>query len=843
VITRVRLHNFISHRDTDLPLGQGVTVFVGRNGAGKSSVIDGITYALYGEHMRGDNKSLVRNEASLAFSSVEFTVGARQYIVERKLNAKGQLEGSVLKEATGGVAKQLAAGERRQFGESLSAEVAKVIGLDYGRMRVAAIIQQGELDSIVTNFSPKQFKELVNELIGIDTLETAYANMLIMLNDFRGRLRAKYVYDDTNIETVTSLASSTEASLKSADEELGKAGAFLAELRRDESKLAAKVKELEPLREKAALLQANINNLVKYADGQRRKLNTDVEELGRVATESSKYLPLVAKEGKVQKALDSAVRLAERKSAFIETASGTIGTLKSQKKVPAELAETISKARPYLLLAVRKNELQKKLKATKSKITGIESSIRVLEGERARLLANEETAKRLEFKNNICPVCGSHVTKINEFFDRNSIAEHLREHENVARKLAHEKTTLESEQTSLENDVASAVRASDFLSSHRITGKEDVLNLEGERKKILADLRKLPSLTEQVAKAKTERSSLTGEQGKLAEELKAISAGKAFLSEHKVSSAEDVRRLLTKRTELIRIVARIPEDLESLAETRDLGRLKGLAVDEHAKDLLDQVRTLIKQASMYDDQEYNEKKQSLDELRSDSIPKKMAEVEKYRNQTEQDKKTLDGLNKTLNDLRKARELTTMLERIREKVFYRDGPVPTSLRSWALNQIGLKASEYASSFGIGVSSIRLTEKARNISIECYGPRGSVETASLSGGEKVAVALALRFGMAYVMGGYKLDFVILDEPTVHLDPERKASMVDIISGLGTENSPLRQVIVITHDAEIFENAEVDEVYRFEASPEGTRIALIGKTEGHKGEGSASTRQARE
>ena len=93
--------------------------------------------------------------------------------------------------------------------------------------------------------------------------------------------------------------------------------------------------------------------------------------------------------------------------------------------------------------------------------------------------------------------------------------------------------------------------------------------------------------------------------------------------------------------------------------------------------------------------------------------------------------------------------------------------------------------------------------------------------MSGGEKVAIALALRFAMAYVMGGYKLDFVILDEPTVHLDEDRKASLVEIISRLGRMDSPLRQMIVITHDEEIFENAEIDAVFRFEASSEGTRV----------------------
>jgi exonuclease SbcC len=73
----------------------------------------------------------------------------------------------------------------------------------------------------------------------------------------------------------------------------------------------------------------------------------------------------------------------------------------------------------------------------------------------------------------------------------------------------------------------------------------------------------------------------------------------------------------------------------------------------------------------------------------------------------------------------------------------------------------------------------------------------------------------------MGGYKLDFIVLDEPTVHLDAERRSSLVNIISRLGGEDSPLKQIIIITHDSEIFENADIDEVWRFESTSEGSTV----------------------
>lgn len=98
-------------------------------------------------------------------------------------------------------------------------------------------------------------------------------------------------------------------------------------------------------------------------------------------------------------------------------------------------------------------------------------------------------------------------------------------------------------------------------------------------------------------------------------------------------------------------------------------------------------------------------------------------------------------------------------------------------------------------------------------------------SLSGGEKVAIALALRLGMAYVMGSSRLDFIVLDEPTTHLDEERRKSLVRIITeAFRTGLGPLSQMIIITHDAEIFENADVDCIYKFVMTADGTKVSQI-------------------
>src|SRR2546422_1477500 len=179
--------------------------------------------------------------------------------------------------------------------------------------------------------------------------------------------------------------------------------------------------------------------------------------------------------------------------------------------------------------------------------------------------------------------------------------------------------------------------------------------------------------------------------------------------------------------------------------------------------------------------------------------------------------------KAIEQLHMASEFAQTLDKIRSVIFNRDGMVGMSLRSWALGVISQKASEYASFFNIGISRVELAEQAREIEITCYGRQGEIDVDSLSGGEKVAVALALRLGIAYMMGSNKLDFVILDEPTTHLDEDRRKALVKIISEAFREGAgPLAQLIIITHDSDIFEDSTVDQVFRFAMTTDGSHVS---------------------
>ncbi len=80
MIRSIELVDFLAHSNTKLEFENDTTVFVGDNGAGKSSIIDAITYSLFGKHTRGNNnKRVIRRGANQGFAKIEFTANGKNY--------------------------------------------------------------------------------------------------------------------------------------------------------------------------------------------------------------------------------------------------------------------------------------------------------------------------------------------------------------------------------------------------------------------------------------------------------------------------------------------------------------------------------------------------------------------------------------------------------------------------------------------------------------------------------------------------------------------------------------------------------------------------------------------
>jgi len=692
MIEKVKLRNFISHANTELELEDGVNIFIGQNGSGKTAVIDAITYALYGEHMRKKNENLVRNGTSEGGVSVTFSTAGRKFVVERRFNARGKLESAILREESP-TKRLIVSGESKQFGETVTGEVEKILGLDYSKIKVASIVQQGELDDII-NYNPRDFKDLLNKIIGIDKLDEAYNNIKDAIDRFRSKLREEYGYDDEGLDTVHKEIKKYTNEKSEAEKELERINRELNELYGKEKEDKERLEKLEPIREKVKELKTKKETLIKYA---RNKVD-------------------------------------------------------EYRKRVKDLEDIIKKAREYIEIVQKKGEIEGKIEELEGEETKLNQQLNSINKELGLWKGQSKIAEKLEFKNNICPVCGSKVEKIRDIFDREAIKKHIKELEDKLNEIYAKKEEVGKEKLELAKQEKEMIRVSEWLEDHGIRSQEQIEELENERKQIVDRLGKIP-------------------------------------------------------------------------ENIDFADITSLNLDELTNEIIEEIMKLEEETKGFDYQEYKCLKNELDSLEV-KIRDKLIEQGKFEEKKKNAEEALKNLEQVYKELERARKHLSFYEKVRNDVFYRDGSLAQSLRSWALKEISERASEYIKLFEMGISRIELKEKKHDVNIECYGIRGQMDISSLSGGERVAVALALRFAMANLLGMGRIDFIILDEPTVHLDGERRRSLVELIDNLNRKHEfmNIKQIIIITHDEEIFSNSEVNALFKFRSMSEGTKVTKM-------------------
>jgi exonuclease SbcC len=691
MLQSVELVNFLSHTNTKLSFDKGVTVFVGPNGAGKSSIIDAITFALFGEHIRKSTKGLLRRGSNQSYAKVEFSIGKRQFEAVRKIDVRGTVAAQLYEKINDELI-PLAAGERRQFGESMTKTIESLIGLDFEKLKVASIVQQGELQTII-EADPKKFKELINAIIGIDKLDIAYEFMKKTIDDFRASVKLKLNYDDTSMDLLQIKVNSLAKEIASLEPQKKRLVEEKAIQEKEFVMLQQKIEFEAPRELKIKEIENKKEDLLKYLRNSITSIKRELGEKERKLAECSNSLSVLSFKGQVE--LDMAQSQSEIEKIRIES---------------KEAGEKI-----------------------------------------ATILGQQDIANRLHLVDGKCPVCDSKVEKLNPLFDE----EHLRvELETLKKRIeshTKEDVTIQRRKKELDLKLQQIVKAEGILSLHNINNQNDLTILKEEVSKLQTNVKEIP----------TEVST---------------------------------------------------------------GNLMQYAIDEYSTDTIKFIHSLLEETRDFDINNFRNLKLKLEQQRR-ILSTLDQEIGAANTKLTLHKDEFENISKILIELQDVRQYVSSLDIIRSQIYNRDGPVATSLRSWALGKISQKASEYLATFNVKIQRISLEDKARDIGITCHSGNSELDLESLSGGEKVSVALALRLGMAHLMGSSNLNFIILDEPTTHLDHDRRKSLVSVLSQAFESNiDAISQFIIITHDSEIFENSNIDAIYDFKSTPEGTVVTPI-------------------
>ncbi|MEE3213362.1 MAG: SMC family ATPase, partial [Thermoproteota archaeon] len=617
MIHSIELIDFLAHHDTKLDFSNDATVFVGQNGAGKSSIIDAITFSLFGAHTRKNNKSLIRRGANKSLVKVDFSANGKNYRTVRQIDAKGTLTAQFL-EKNGEDFIPIAEGERKQFGESMTEEVEKVLGINFEKLKIASIVQQGELNSII-KAKPKEFKELLNTIIGIDRLDVAVESMKEVLKEFRKDIQTKHGFDDTQIELL-------ENRMNEFQNEITNSKPMMKKLEEEKQVRETKIIQIEQEVEKDSVKEIQLRELedqkeelLSYAKETIKKIQREVMEEERKVNECKGCFSIVSKRGEIESRLF---------------------------KLEEEL-QTISKE--------------------------------LVESEKKKIRFEEqgEFANRLELKDGKCPVCDSKVDHLNPLFQK----EHLEE--------------------------------------------------------------EIKTLDRKISQTKEKQVELEDSIEKINDELREAENADIKLKTHNISTETELEQIAATIKEKVKKIKDIPITINS-------GQLlEASSIDAHAKMKYEKILQIEKTTSGFNQEEFLLKKKDLIQNR-DRLRQIDQEFGAISNRIENAEQQLEKNRIILDELHNVRKYVIELENIQKNVYSIDGPVAKSLRSWALDIISEKASEYLEKLNTKIQRISLSQKTRDVNITCYARSTMLELESLSGGEQVSIALSLRLGMAHLLG---------------------------------------------------------------------------------------------
>jgi DNA repair protein SbcC/Rad50 len=173
---QLELTNFLSYRQTAVLdfSGLHLACISGANGAGKSSILDAITWALFGKARSKSDDDLVNRRAVLDDGAAEvrftFTLGDSVYrIIRRKRSGKAtQLELQMLADG------DLADGKWKTLSESkvreTEAAIVELLRMNYDTFINASFLLQGKADEFTTK-TPGRRKEILADLLGVSQWE------------------------------------------------------------------------------------------------------------------------------------------------------------------------------------------------------------------------------------------------------------------------------------------------------------------------------------------------------------------------------------------------------------------------------------------------------------------------------------------------------------------------------------------------------------------------------------------------------------------------------------------------------------------------------------------------
>jgi len=736
MIKSLRLVNWRSHSDTTLKFGSGTNLLVGIMGAGKSAVLDALSFALFGtfpllERRRVKLEDIVRYDEPSAKVVLSFSWNGNEYRIEREITKQKN------KFAT--KADAFRDGSLIETGTKIVTElVENTIGVDYDLFTRAIYSEQNNIDYFLS-LDPKRRKEEFDRILGLDRFEKARAGAVSIANRFDAAASAySDKYDEKKVaeleKTITEFSgkeNQLKEEMKSTADFLKKIKTELKELSSAYELLEKKRKKLEELSKEIATLKGKISSLedgLKKVDPEMyektkkelQELRNKLEDYGKTVSENRKKKDEISNSLAV---LESKIKDQEEKSARVkklETALSQLLAGEALDKIKQTFADS---EKQFVDKTSEKSSESKKIQEIKKVLEHLKEGI------------------------SNCPLCESELGPDGVKKVRDKKEEEIKKSEENSRKLETELKDLQ-EKTAL---LKERIRKIEFAEDKTNTLKKELVDVAGfaEKKKNLAT--ELSSLTDGIRKFEDEKSKVQNQVESLLVSIKDM---------------EEMRRR--------------EETAKSLKEK--------LLIHETEKKETD-----------FDETAYEQSRKKLEnkKIEDEKLSSKSEYLSKELKMLQGNKKVYEEQLKEMKENKKKADATMAL--VEELKVYKNALLETqiSLRRDLIEAINSAMNEIWNIFYPygNYRSIRIEVTEKDYVFEVLeGDKWKTLETVASGGERACAALTLRVALAMVLTP-NLSWLILDEPTHNLDSEA----VSLLSETLQIKVPqvVRQTFVITHE----------------------------------------------
>ncbi|MGE5462534.1 MAG: AAA family ATPase [Syntrophothermus sp.] len=822
----LRIAGFLSYRD---PVTLDFSNFdyaciSGHNGAGKSSLLDSITWALFGE-ARGKSSDIINlhPDVKAAEVAITFEHEGNTYRVQRTLprNKSTILEFQVKAEE----------GWRpltEKTTRDTQARIEQTLRLDYDTFVNASFFLQGKADQF-TQQNPGRRKEVLSNILGLEMWEeyknrSAERRKLIerevdgieaRISEIDAELaeeetrKARLAELETTLERLTTARTAQETVLESIkmavaalEEQRKLVNALNASLERSRSHLSGLQTRLTAREADRASYADLVNRAgdIESTYQEWQKARAGLEKWDRTAAEFHEYdkerVPLLERIAVERTRLEHEYDQLAEQGRVIEEQSPVVSGLEAE----------IEKMRDQLTQAEEKStfraQLESQRNAARERQAELKAENEALKTDMTQLKERIDTLKFAEGAS--CPLCGQQLSEEHRASTLQQLEEEgklkgdrYRANQVEASDLAKEITDTEAHIKALASSENERVRFTGEIS--QLTERLDFLKIAADQWETVGQkrLRELEKILEREKYAHEEHRQLA----RLDKELAKLGYDAA---------AHDALR--EQESEL----RGIEHDFSNLKSAREVSK----QIDSEINNLKSEIKIRESEIAALE-VDHQKAQSSLDSAKSESPNLDEAERELFRLRESENKarSELGGARQRVEVLstqqaRKAQfteERESLQKRIvqhktLEKAFGKDG-VPALLIEQALPQIEEKANELLDRLSDGQMSIRFVtqteykDKKRDdlretLDIQISDSAGIRAYEMYSGGEAFRVNFAIRLALSEILAqrkGARLQTLVIDEGFGSQDTLGRQRLVEAINLVKDD---FAKILVITH-----------------------------------------------